>query len=111
TAGEEPLVFGDGSQTRDYVYVGDVVDANLRALDYEGPHGAFNIGTERETDVLELLAACQRAAATAIAPEHRPPRLGELQRSCLDCTLARGELGWAPQTPLPDGLSATLAAL
>jgi UDP-glucose 4-epimerase len=110
-AGEAPVIFGDGRQTRDYVYVADVVDANLRALDYEGRNGAFNIGTERETDVLELLAACQQTAGTAVAPEHRPPRPGELQRSCLDCTLARDELGWTPQTSLRDGLRATLGAL
>src|SRR5438105_5111247 len=58
--GVPPLVFGDGRQTRDYVYVGDVVDANLAALAYAGSETVFNVGTERETSVLELLAACQR---------------------------------------------------
>src|SRR5262249_62145823 len=62
TEGETPLVFGDGSQTRDYVYVGDVVGANLAALDYTGPHEIFNIGTAAETSVNDLLAECQRAA-------------------------------------------------
>jgi UDP-glucose 4-epimerase len=109
--GGTPLVFGDGRQTRDYVYVGDVVAANLAALDYRGPATAFNIGTETETSVLELLAACQSAAGTDVTPEHRPPRLGELDRSALDCTLARSELGWRPETSLGQGLAETLRSL
>jgi UDP-glucose 4-epimerase len=110
-AGDPPLVFGDGSQTRDYVYVGDVVAANLLAAVHDGPSTAFNIGTETETSVLELLEACKRAAGSDAAHELRPARLGELQRSCLDCGLARGELGWAPAVAQPDGLARTLAAL
>jgi UDP-glucose 4-epimerase len=111
TEGGTPLIFGDGSQTRDYVYVGDVVAANLAALDYTGPHEAFNIGTQTETNVVELLAACQSAAGTSVAAEHRPPRLGELDRSCLDCSLAAAELGWRPAVSMADGLEATLASL
>jgi len=111
TAGDRPLIFGDGAQTRDYVYVGDVVDANLRALAYDGDRQAFNIGTGRETNVLELLDACQRAAGTELTAEHRPPRTGELQRSALDCSLARQELGWEATTPIEDGLAQTLAGL
>jgi UDP-glucose 4-epimerase len=111
TEGGTPVVFGDGSQTRDYVYVGDVVEANLRALDYGGSQLAFNIGTGRETNVLDLLAAAQRAAGTAVEPEHRPQRTGELQRSALDASLAARELGWQPSTSLDEGLPLTLAAL
>ena len=111
TAGETPLIFGDGLQTRDYVYVGDVVDANLRALAYTGRELAFNIGTGVETNVLDLLAAAQRAAGTALEPEHRPPRIGELARSALDASLADRELGWRPATALDQGLPETLAAL
>ena len=111
TGGETPLIFGDGRQTRDYVYVGDVVAANLAALAYDGGQDAFNIGTETETSVVDLLAESQRAAGTSIAPEHRPPRLGELDRSCLDCSLARRELGWQPSVPLAEGLAETLRAL
>jgi UDP-glucose 4-epimerase len=111
TEGGTPLIFGDGSQTRDYVYVGDVVAANLAALTYQGPLTAFNIGTQTETNVVDLLAACQSAAGTAVAPEHRPSRLGELDRSCLDCSLAAAELGWRPAVAMADGLQATLAAL
>jgi UDP-glucose 4-epimerase len=111
TEGGTPLIFGDGEQTRDYVYVGDVVDANLAALAYAGSQPAFNIGTQTETNVVDLLAACQDAAGTAVTPEHRPPRLGELDRSCLDCSLAAAELGWRPMVSMTDGLSATLASL
>ena len=92
--GTTPLVFGDGTQTRDYVYVGDVVAANLAALGYGGAHTIFNIGTATETSVIDLLAECQRAAGTDVAPELRPARLGELARSALDPSLAERELGW-----------------
>ena len=109
--GEQARVFGDGLQTRDYVYVGDVVDANLRALAYTGRETAFNIGTGVETNVLDLLTAAQRAAGTALEPEHRPPRTGELARSALDASLADRELGWRPATALDQGLPETLAAL
>jgi len=111
TEGGAPLIFGDGSQTRDYVYVGDVVAANLAALEYHGSQPAFNIGTQTETNVVDLLAACQAAAGTAVAAEHRPSRLGELDRSCLDCSLAAAELGWRPAVSMADGLAATLASL
>jgi UDP-glucose 4-epimerase len=110
-AGATPIVFGDGSQTRDYVYVGDVAAANLAALDYHGAHAIFNIGTATETSVLDLLAGCQRAAGTDAAPEHRPARLGELARSALDWSLAERELGWRPATPLDQGLVETLRSI
>jgi len=111
TAGATPIVFGDGSQTRDYVYVGDVADANLAALDYHGTDAIFNIGTATETSVLDLLAECQRAAGTDAAPELRPARLGELARSALDWSLAERELGWRPATPLRQGLAETLRSI
>jgi UDP-glucose 4-epimerase len=110
-AGETPLVFGDGSQTRDYVYVGDVVEANLAAFDYVGAARIFNIGTAVETSVNDLLAECQRAAGTDVAPELRPARLGELSRSALDVSLAGRELGWTATTPLGEGLSETLRSI
>jgi UDP-glucose 4-epimerase len=110
-AGATPVVFGDGSQTRDYVYVGDVAAANLAALAYHGSYSTFNIGTATETSVLDLLAECQRAAGTVVTPEHRGARLGELARSALDWSLAERELDWRPATPLPQGLAETLRSI
>ena len=109
--GAPPLVFGDGLQTRDYVYVGDVVRANLAALEYEGDEQVFNIGTGIETSVLDLLQGIQQAAGTAATPEHRPARLGELSRSALDCARAERELGWTAEVGFDEGLAQTLAEL
>lgn len=111
-SGERPLVFGDGLQTRDYVYVGDIVRANLAAADHPAPTGAYNVGTNEESTVLDVLEAVRQAAGLdeeAFAPEFRPPRTGELQRSGLDVSRAREELGYAAQTRLPEGIAATFA--
>ena len=77
---------------------------------YTGPE-TFNIGTGTETSVLDLLAACQDAAGTAVSPQHEPARLGELARSALDCRRAARELGWRAEVGFGDGLAATLAAI
>jgi UDP-glucose 4-epimerase len=104
-ARREPLrVFGDGTQTRDYVYVGDVVAATLAA---EGRSGVFNVGTGIETSVLDLVAACQRVAGVSVDATHEPARAGELQRSVLDPVRAERELGFRAATTLEDGLAAT----
>jgi UDP-glucose 4-epimerase len=101
----EPLrVFGDGRQTRDYVYVGDVVAATLAA---QGHAGVFNVGTGQETSVLELAEACQRVTGTTVDLQHEPARPGEIQRSVLDPKLAERELGFRAATPLAEGLAAT----
>jgi UDP-glucose 4-epimerase len=102
--GEAPRIFGDGRQTRDYVYVGDVADATLAA---QGHGGVFNVGTGRETSVLELFEACQRVSGVEIEPEFAPPRLGELQRSVLDPALAQRDLGFRAQVDLDSGLAKT----
>jgi UDP-glucose 4-epimerase len=109
--GARPRIFGDGLQTRDYLYVADVVEANLAALAYDGEAQVFNIGTQRETNVVELLAACQAAAGTGLDPEFQDARLGELQRSCLECSRAASELGWRARTGIAEGLGETLASL
>jgi UDP-glucose 4-epimerase len=103
--GEPPRVYGDGRQTRDYVYVADTVAATLAAGGHAG--GVFNIGTGRETSVLELVDACERATGVETEPEFAQPRPGELQRSVLDPTLAERELGFRATTSLEDGLAAT----
>jgi UDP-glucose 4-epimerase len=103
-AGERPRIFGDGRQTRDYVYVGDVVDATLAAA---GHSGVYNVGTGRETSVLELLDACVDVSGVELEPEFAPARPGELQRSVLDPSWAERELGFRARTSLADGLRAT----
>jgi UDP-glucose 4-epimerase len=103
--GETPRIFGNGKQTRDYVYVGDVVAATLAAADHEG--GVFNVGTGQETSVLDLYEHVQRVSGITREPEFADPRPGELQRSVLDLTLAQRELGWRPTHSLEDGLAET----
>ena len=103
--GEQARSFGDGMQTRDYVYVGDVARATLAALGHEG--GVFNVGTGRETSVAELYELCARVAGSDRAAEHAPARLGELQRSFLDPTLAADTLGFRAMVDLEDGLRST----
>jgi UDP-glucose 4-epimerase len=107
--GERPRIFGDGSQTRDYVYAGDVARATLAAVGKEG--GVFNIGTGIETSVLELCELCRRVAGSELDAEHADARLGELQRSFLDVSRAERELGWRPEIALEDGLRRTWEAL
>jgi UDP-glucose 4-epimerase len=103
--GESLLIFGDGRQTRDYVYVADVVAATLAGA--EGPTGVFNIGTGSETSVLELAVACRRAAGVESETVFEPARAGELQRSFLDPTRAKEALGFRTSTSLDEGLAAT----
>ncbi len=103
--GEQPVVYGDGSQTRDYVYVGDVVDAMLLAGD-AGQPGTWNIGTGAETSVLDLISLIRQVAGREVQPKFAPPRPGELQRSALDVTRAAHELGWKATTPLHQGVTA-----
>src|SRR5437763_10643228 len=100
-----PRIFGDGRQTRDYVFVADVVDATLAAAGHEG--GVLNVGTGRETSVLELYDAISRVAGAGREAEFAPARLGELQRNSLDPGLAERELGWRARHSLDEGLQAT----
>ena len=104
-ADDTPKIFGDGAQTRDYVFVGDVARASLAAAERDG--GVYNVGTGRETSVVELLELCQRIAGTSVEPAFMPARPGEIQRSVLDITRAVDELGWRPEHSLEDGLRET----
>ena len=108
-AGRRPKIFGDGAQTRDYVYVGDVVAANLAAA-AGTVTGPINIGTQTETSVLDLVELLGELAGVDFAAEFAPARIGELKRSCLDIGKAATVLGWAPTLAIKDGLRATLAA-
>ena len=106
-AGETVRIFGDGNQTRDFVYVGDVVGAMLAAVGHDG--GAFNVGTGVETSVNELYDACRRIAGADSEPEYAPARSGDLLRSFLDPGRAENELGWRREHDLESGLRATWA--
>jgi UDP-glucose 4-epimerase len=103
--GDPTLIFGDGLQTRDFVYVGDVGDALLAAAGHDG--GVFNVGTGDETTVLELHRRCAEVAGVAAEPRFEPARLGDARRSALDVSRAGRELGWKARTSLPDGLRRT----
>jgi len=107
-SGERAVVYGDGSQTRDFVFVDDVVDAFVRGADKAGGQ-LLNIGTGVETSVSHLYEAMARLTGSAPAPQFAPARDGELARSALDPGRAARSLGWAPFTPLEDGLARTLA--
>jgi UDP-glucose 4-epimerase len=110
--GRRPTIFGDGTQTRDYVFVGDIAAANLAVSRAEGlTHDVFNIGTGQEVSLLELVAAITEAAGIDPAdfvPVHEAPRAGELLRSCLDVSRARDDFGLAPPIALTEGLRRTL---
>ena len=105
--GKTPRIFGEGTQTRDYVFVGDVVAATLAGAGHDG--GVFNIGTGTETSVLDLYERIQRVSGIDRRAELADPRPGELQRSVLDPSLAQRELGWSPHHSLDDGLATTWA--
>lgn len=100
-------IFGDGLQTRDYVFVGDVVRANLAALecDYAGP---VNIATGRETSVVELHARIRRLLGSEVLPRHVAPKDGEVRRNVLACGRAAEVLGWKPEVDLDEGLGRTV---
>jgi UDP-glucose 4-epimerase len=103
--GGTPTVYGDGRQTRDYVFVEDVVRAVVAAFDHDS--GVLNVGTGRETSVLELHEAIVRATGIEREPRFTEGRLGELQRSVLDISRTTRELGWEPERSLDEGLAAT----
>jgi UDP-glucose 4-epimerase len=104
--GKPCTVYGDGKQTRDYVFAGDVARANLLAAErrFDGP---LNVGTGVETDVVELYQHLARVAGVERPPEHAPARLGEQRRSCIDPSAAGQAIGWRPGVALGDGLART----
>jgi UDP-glucose 4-epimerase len=108
-SGKTPVINGDGRQTRDYVYVGDVVAANIAALEADFV-GAVNIGTGLETDVVTLFHHLREAVGVPQAEaSHGPAKIGEQRRSSLDAALAGERLGWRPEVALADGLRRTAA--
>jgi UDP-glucose 4-epimerase len=107
--GRETVIYGNGEQTRDYVYVGDVARANLLALE-SGVSGAYNVGTGSETTVNRLHSLIAGAAGSPEArAAHAPARPGEQSRSAVDASRAAQDLGWRPETDLAAGLQETVA--
>jgi UDP-glucose 4-epimerase len=102
-AGRDPTIYGDGAQTRDYVYVGDVLRAFLAAGDCGRP-GTWNIGAGAEVSVLELVAIIAAVAGKALRPVFTAPRAGDLQRSAVAVERAAGGLGWRASTALTEGI-------
>jgi UDP-glucose 4-epimerase len=105
--GRQLQIFGDGNQERDFVYVDDVVEANLRAI-RQGDGDAFNIGTGKLTSVNRILMLLQSAIRYRGDPEYSPARDGDVYRISLDSGKAARELGWTPQTSMEDGLRQTV---
>jgi UDP-glucose 4-epimerase len=107
-AEQNPIINGDGKQTRDYVFVGDVVEANVAAL--ETSHvGGINIGTGRETDVSTICGLLQQATNSRVEAVHGPAKAGEQMRSCLETALAARVLGWRPEVGIDEGFERTIA--
>ena len=105
-AGQQPVINGDGTQTRDYVYIADVVKANLLATEKIAV-GEYNIGTGIETDVNQIYDLIRQALGKDVSAVHGPPRPGEQQTSSLNFDLAKEKLGWEPTISLPDGIRLT----
>ena len=109
--GGTPVAFGDGRQTRDFIYVGDVVSANLAAAATDWA-GSCNVGTGTETSVIELADALRALGnGTPFELSYAPARTGEIERSAVDPALAREALGWRAEVVLTDGLERTLAGV
>ncbi len=104
---ERPTIFGDGTQTRDYVYVGDVVTANLLAID-KGDGEIYNVGTGVETSVNELFELLREAVGVNLEPIYGERRLGEVYRIAITNDKIYRDFGWKPQTPLKEGLFKTI---
>ncbi|HEV8539140.1 MAG TPA: NAD-dependent epimerase/dehydratase family protein [Bacteroidota bacterium] len=106
-AGNQPVINGDGKQTRDYVYVGDVVKANLLALTHDPP-AIFNVGTGIETDVNSLFSIIRDYTNSQSMENHGPAKKGEQRRSVIDSSSLLKTFGWKPSVSLHDGLQRTV---
>jgi len=105
--GQSCIVYGDGEQTRDFVFVDDIAQANMLAM--QGPLGTYNIGTGVEASLNQLLTAFGCVVGHPVTRQYAPARAGEVQRIALNAEKARHELGWKPSVSLEDGLAQTLA--
>jgi UDP-glucose 4-epimerase len=104
-ADDDTQIFGDGKQSRDFVYVGDVARALLAAVGHDG--GVYNIASGRKTSVNELHELCRRVSGSSREPIYADARSGDVRRSALDPGRANSDLGWRPETSLEDGLRKT----
>lgn len=104
---EQPVINGDGNNTRDFVYVSDVVSANLCAMDSE-KEGMYNVGTEIETSVNDIFREVKKATRSDVQEEYGPEKPGEQRRSAVLVACARKELGWEPQVALDEGIRKTV---
>jgi UDP-glucose 4-epimerase len=108
-AGEQPIINGDGTQTRDYTYVGDVVRANQLAL-ASGGYRIYNVGTGVETDVKKVFRTLRSCLAPSCKEAHGPAKAGEQLRSVINCARIHKELGWRPLVHVDEGLALTAAS-
>lgn len=106
-SGNQPIIHGDGNQTRDYVFVGDVVNANLKAIQKEGSE-IFNIGTGIETDVNTIFQMINEKTGNRANEKHGPPLKGEQKRSVISSLKAEQYMGWKPNISLMEGLHQTI---
>ncbi len=104
-AGKPPVIFGDGKQSRDFVFVGDVVQANLLASQVEGVSGRiFNVANGHPVTLLDLIAHLNELLSTKVKPKHDPPRPGDIRESLADISAAQKHLGYKPHVSFEDGL-------
>lgn len=107
--GRAPTIFGDGLQSRDFVYISDAVQALVLASTVEGVSGSvYNVGTGRRITILDLVASMNRLLGTNLQAQHQPARAGDVRHSCADISRARRELGYVPRVPFDEGLAQTL---
>ena len=109
-SGKRPRIFGDGNQTRDFVFVDDIVEANMAAI-HRGHRTALNIATGELTSINQMYELLKAITGFRWEAEHGPARTGDVYRISLDCSRAQDELGWTPKTSLADGLTRTVAFL
>ena len=103
--GEETVIYGDGSQSRDFVFVDDIVSAALSSVGRSG--GPYNVGSGEATSIADLHRACAAVAGSTAEPRIAEARLGDVHRSVLDVSLIGRELDWRPRVSLADGLART----
>jgi UDP-glucose 4-epimerase len=103
-SGQRPTIFGPGNKTRDYIYVSDVVEANILAME-RGHRSIYNIGTGVETSDQQVFDTLARALGYKGPPIYAPVRRGEVEHNCLDWSKARGELGWSPGVDFEQGIA------